>query len=403
MHHSTSRPRPRSVSLPLIPPLDLTSFPIQQKSTDGELVRLTGEKDLGTCELYPQKILHNSNGRFISVCGDGEYIVYTAGVLRNKCFGNAIDFGWSTLGTGDYAIRDLNNNISIYKQFKSTGITFQCNELDSIESLWGGALIAIKSNDAVAFYDWETGTYIQRIDVPSAPKSIYWNDAGDKIIISCREAFYSLNFNRALVDDALMNGNNNEAIEEAFLLEAEISEVVRSGQWVGDCFLYVNKAGRLNYSVGNQTMTLSHLDKKMYLLGYVGRENRIYLCDKSMNVVSYLLLTSILEYQTWVLRGNFEEANQILSSGTIPTNEYNKISQFLESQGYREEALDVATDPEQKFSLALQVSFFFICLFQHFHSSRSSLFLSPLSLLLVQFCFFSHFLFFLLSYLHLVT
>ena len=55
-------------------------------ATDGELVRLAGEKDLGTCEVYPQQCKHNSNGRFLSVCGDGEYIVYTAGVLRNKCF-----------------------------------------------------------------------------------------------------------------------------------------------------------------------------------------------------------------------------------------------------------------------------------------------------------------------------
>ena len=43
-------------------------------ATDGEPVRLAGEKDLGTCEVYPQQCKHNSNGRFISVCGDGEYI-----------------------------------------------------------------------------------------------------------------------------------------------------------------------------------------------------------------------------------------------------------------------------------------------------------------------------------------
>ena len=75
-----------------------------------------------------------------------------------------------------------------------------------------------------------------------------------------------------------------------------------------------------------------------------------------MNVTSYLLLTSILEYQTWVLRDNFEEANAILNSGAIPDSENNKISRFLESQGFREEALEVANDPEQRFSLALQVS-----------------------------------------------
>lgn len=32
-------------------------------------------KDLGSCEIYPQSLLHSPNGRFVSVCGDGEYIV----------------------------------------------------------------------------------------------------------------------------------------------------------------------------------------------------------------------------------------------------------------------------------------------------------------------------------------
>ena len=127
-------------------------------------------------------------------------------------------------------------------------------------------MIAVKSNDAVAFYDWDTGYYIQRIDVPAIPKAVYWNDAGDKVIIATREAFYHLNFNRAIVEDALANGQPEEGgVDEAFILEAEIQEVVRSGQWVGDCFLYVSKSGRLNYSVGGQTMTLSHLDRKMYM------------------------------------------------------------------------------------------------------------------------------------------
>ena len=330
-------------------------------------MRLAGEKDLGTCELYPQDCLHNNNGRFVAVCGDGEYIVYTAGVLRNKCFGTAIDFGWSTYGTGDYAIRDQDLQIKIFKSWKDTGISFRPSEIDA-EQMWGGALIAVKSHDAVAFYDWETGYYIQRIDVPAAPKAIYWNDAGDKVIIATREAFYHLNFNRDLVDTSFAeNGRSEDGVEEAFILEAEIQEVVRSGQWVGDCFLYVSKSGRLNYSVGGQTMTLSHLDRKMYMLGYVGREDRVYLCDKQKNITSYTLLTSILEYQTWVIRGNFDEANQILNSGAIPSSEHNKISKFLESQGFREEALEVANDPEQKFSLALQVCARHFCcsLFTH--------------------------------------
>jgi len=58
---------------------------------DGEAITLA-VKDLGSNELYPQTLLHSPNGRFVAVCGDGEYIIYTALILRNQAFGAALDF-----------------------------------------------------------------------------------------------------------------------------------------------------------------------------------------------------------------------------------------------------------------------------------------------------------------------
>lgn len=63
---------------------------------------------------------------------------------------------------------------------------------------------------------------------------------------------------------------------------------MRTGQWVGDCFLYTNSSSqRLQYYVGGQVMTLCHLDRPMYLLGYLSKEDRVYLMDKQLNIVSY--------------------------------------------------------------------------------------------------------------------
>ena len=56
---------------------------------------------------------------------------------------------------------------------------------------------------------------------------------------------------------------------------------------MGDCFIYTNNTQRLQYYVGGQIMTLSHLEIPMYLLGYVAKEDRVYLIDKQLNVVSY--------------------------------------------------------------------------------------------------------------------
>ena len=38
---------------------------------DGERLPLA-VKDLGACDVYPQSLRHNPNGRFVTVCGDGE-------------------------------------------------------------------------------------------------------------------------------------------------------------------------------------------------------------------------------------------------------------------------------------------------------------------------------------------
>ena len=53
---------------------------------DGERLPLA-VKDLGSSDLYPQSLQHNPNGRFVTVCGDGEFVVYTALAWRNESFG----------------------------------------------------------------------------------------------------------------------------------------------------------------------------------------------------------------------------------------------------------------------------------------------------------------------------
>lgn len=92
----------------------------------------------------------------------------------------------------------------------------------------------------------------------------------------------------------------------------------------------------------------------MYLLGYISRENRLYLGDKELNVVSYSLLLPVLEYQTAVMRDDFEAADKILPS--IPREQRTRVAHFLEKQGYKSQALAVSSDPEHRFDLALQLN-----------------------------------------------
>eukprot|EP01083_Nonionella_stella_P216486 778085_1 len=151
-----------------------------------------------------------------------------------------------------------------------------------------------------------------------------------------------------------------DGIDGTFDLMYEINDTVSSGKWVGDCFIFLNSGGRLNYSVGGQIQTLVHLETsaggttKRSILGYLAKEDRVYVVDKSLNVSTYRVMLSVLEYQTAVMRGDFDSANELLPA--IPESEYTTVARFLESQGFKEEALAVTTDPDHKFDLALELS-----------------------------------------------
>lgn len=66
-------------------------------------------------------------------------------------------------------------------------------------------------------------------------------------------------------------------------------------------------------------------------MGYIPSHNRVYLADKDVNVYAYSLSLSVVEYQTAVLRGDMDAANEILP--TLPKEQLNKVARFLESRG----------------------------------------------------------------------
>ena len=174
------------------------------------------------------------------------------------------------------------------------------------------------------------------------------------VTLACEESFYVLRYSRENYLSGVQAGLADEdGVESAFEVVTDINESVRTGQWVGDCFIYTNSTNRLNYLVGDQTYTVSHFDQPMYLLGYLPRDGKAYIADKDVNVSSYALSLSVVEYQTLVLRGDMDTAAELLTD--IADDQKNKIARFLEGQGYKEMALEVATDSEHRFDLALSL------------------------------------------------
>lgn len=99
---------------------------------------------------------------------------------------------------------------------------------------------------------------------------------------------------------------------------------------------------------------INHFDQGVYLLGYLAASNRIFVTDKDMNILSFSLALTVVEYQSAILRGDLSAAEDMLPS--IPNEQRNRIARFLEAQDFKELALSVSTDPDHRFDLAISLN-----------------------------------------------
>uniref|UniRef100_T1GNT3 BPTI/Kunitz inhibitor domain-containing protein n=1 Tax=Megaselia scalaris TaxID=36166 RepID=T1GNT3_MEGSC len=296
---------------------------------DGERLPVA-VKDMGACEIYPQTISHNPNGRFVVVCGDGEYIIYTSMALRNKAFGSAQEFVWAP-DNNEYAIRENNGTVKLFRNFKERK---SFTPEYGAENIFAGYFLGVKTSSGLAFYDWETLQLVRRIEVQ--PRNVYWNESGSLVCLATDDSYYILSVDTGAIVQVLESKQpiEDDGIESAFDVVGEITEQIRTGIWVGDCFIYTNSVNRINYYVGGEIVTISHLDRTMYLLGYVPKDNRIYLGDKELNT-------------------RFPKSRCSFTNN--PSRTSHQGAHFLEKQGFKTQALQVSTDPDHRFDLALQI------------------------------------------------
>jgi len=108
------------------------------------------------CILRSQSLKHNPNGRFVVVCGDGEYIIYTALAWRNRSFGSALEFAWSN--DGECAVRESTSKIKIFnKSFQVFCLNYGSILLLSlwlVVVFWHGVNLGCAYVIAVEFIYW---------------------------------------------------------------------------------------------------------------------------------------------------------------------------------------------------------------------------------------------------------
>eukprot|EP00923_Selenidium_pygospionis_P046386 GHVN01079974.1.p1 GENE.GHVN01079974.1~~GHVN01079974.1.p1 ORF type:complete len:985 (+),score=199.69 GHVN01079974.1:138-3092(+) len=315
---------------------------------DGERITLAA-KDMGACECFPQSISHHPSGRFIAVCGDGEYVVYTPQALRNMAYGPANDFAWSN--EGHYATR-VDREIKIFHNFKEH---FMFKTPFQADCLFGGRLIGVRSSDFICFYDWHEYRMIRRIDV--SPQHLWWNGNGTRVALACQDSFYVLRHDVDVVAAAIAGGaaEDEGGIEIAFELLQEINERVDTGTWVSESFLFVTSTLRLQIASAGQIDTLAFLDRSMYIVGYMNETDKVYLMDRDNSLYPYSVYIVFLDYQSAIGRKDFDTAKKLFKA--IPVEIHNKVAKFLESQGHREDALEVTNDKDHAFELCLSLGY----------------------------------------------
>ena len=122
-------------------------------------------KEMGSTEIFATALIHSPNGRFVTVVGDGEYIIYTALAWRNKSFGNGVSFAWAN-DSNTYAVLENRVKLRVYKNFKERGgAGMKGSGSWTIEGLHGGPLLCARGHGFVLFWDWETGDIVRRVDV----------------------------------------------------------------------------------------------------------------------------------------------------------------------------------------------------------------------------------------------
>ena len=109
-----------------------------------------------------------------------------------------------------------------------------------------------------------------------------------------------------------------------------------------ECFTFINSKGNINYLISGRVMKLGNADKKQFILGYEGKQNRLYLIDKSLQVTAHRLMLSVLNYQAAILCNDSNKARSLIAQ--IPNSFHGKLAKFLEANNQKEMAFELTPD-----------------------------------------------------------
>lgn len=315
--------------------------------SDGGLV-LYSDKEVGRSDIFPQTIKHSPNGLHVMIGDAEEFIIYKIQGFKNVHFGQGNKFVWSN--DNGFAVH-RSDEVKLFDQnfvqLSSIKTSYQ------VDSLHGGTLLGIRSTDFVMFYEWETTTFIQKIEISC--KDIIWNPTSNQLTITSTGNFYLLRYNAGRVKEALKaNEVSEEGVDEAFAIDAEIPETVVSGIWLKRCFFFLTNQNKLNYVVQDKPLNFAYLERPSTVLGYMPTQGCLFFIDGANKITSFEVPIGFYSAISSIADEDFDGMRSELAK--LENHKYyDRVAKYLESIGNLREAFEVVKHQELKFEYAIKL------------------------------------------------
>lgn len=327
---------------------------------EGQVVDMT-VKDISTSEIYPSSISYNTTNRYVALCGDNEYSLYSALAWRAKTFGTGRQLVW---GIGDqYAVRKNSQTVELYFDFSSKPPTVLNLEYD-FNKIFGGNLLGIVNDESITFYTWDTAPQLVRqIDVKA--NGVWWSQNGNFVSIATNDSLYILQYDENF--SSAEDYDPQVGSETSFSMVAECDTKVKRGFWYNEVFFFNDNSNTVfMITTTGQTDVITHTDKQMTLIGYVAKAERLFLCDNDYNFISYSVPLTIIDFivnatNVSYMRSiqNEEEAvadEEEVDVSVVPDEWKSKMCTFLEKLGLFKEAMQLCDNDDKKFDLAIKLN-----------------------------------------------
>ncbi|RLM54885.1 Coatomer subunit beta' [Panicum miliaceum] len=154
----------------------------------------------------------------------------------------------------------------------------------SADCIFGGLLLSASGMNLIRFYDWNDCELVHHFNVDMNVRSVNWAEDNSLIAINCDSTFYILNYKKDV---------GTSAAQPRLRLLGTLNERVRTAAWARDSYVYINSSWCLkccrNANVTEMYILngMHRLPRSMALIGYHRKDNKIYLADKDVKLLSY--------------------------------------------------------------------------------------------------------------------